>query len=119
MTERKKIVGGNYSHKKLIGADLSNTDFVECDFRKSDLQAADLTGSKLYGSDLRGCEMYTADITLSCHTFRRVMFDDEQVDSMLYLLAIANINEVKRQKIVEVIGQEKYRQLQEKFQVKR
>lgn len=115
----KKRVGENLSHKKLLGEDLSNTEFIECDFRNSNLRAANLTGSHLYGSDLRGAELHCADITLSCHTFRRVKFDDEQVDDMLYLLTTANISEIKRQKIIEIIGQENFNNRQATFQSKR
>lgn len=113
-----KVVGKNMSREKLTNKNFSDMDFYDCDFSGSDLRGANLSRCKLHRSNFRGANLTGVTITLSCHTFSKVQLDNPQVDSILYLLSIADISEDKRMKIIDAIGDKEYINFQTAFRGK-
>jgi hypothetical protein len=67
-------------------------DLVGAILRDEDLRGQDLSNKTLFSADLRGAKLYDAIISLNCKTFDHARFDDDQIASLLFMIASADIH---------------------------
>jgi hypothetical protein len=85
-----------------------NALFYECEFDKLKgltLQNCDLNRSKFLTSSVRDALGFT--LTLSCLSFRNVEYSPLLFDLLLALMTLTTGNDVKREKLLDVIGRER------------
>lgn len=111
----ERHINESLSYRDLSGRDFSGQEFIECDFRHSKLNGASLERSNFYKTSFEGADLTNATISLNCFMFKDVKFDDEQVDRMLYLLALADISEEKLDAILAIVTERKKNALDRMF----
>lgn len=57
-----------------------------------DLRGADVRGKVLCGCDVRGANLYGIGVSINCDTFSDLKLDDQQVATLLRVIAQADIN---------------------------
>ncbi len=97
---------------KDISGRFENALFFECQFPKLrglTLERCVLTRSSFKPETLRDALGFTA--TFDCHSFKDVELNELAFDALLVLLTLTKGNTEKRNKLVEVIGKDRYLQL--------
>src|SRR5574343_302204 len=79
-----------------IFEDLNNASLVRCDLNKSKIKPRTLK------------DILNVTVTLNCHTFKGVELNELCFDSILTLLCLTEGNELKKQKLISIIGEKKF-----------
>ena len=69
-----------------------DTSLVGQDLSGRDLRKHDFTGRVLFGTDLRGCRLRGAKLSLDCETFVGLKLDDDNVATLLTMLAQMDVD---------------------------
>lgn len=115
MSQREKSNGRNFSYRTLEGKNFCDHELMDCDFRHSSLSRADFSGSVMFNSDFTGANLVNAIISLNCDTFAGVRYDRHQAEYMIYLLTLADIPDDIKDKLLDVLGENKTTSLQKIF----
>jgi hypothetical protein len=89
-----------------------NELFFNCVFKKLNgltLKNCDLNGSKFITDDLRDALGFT--LTLDCHSFSNVEYSELLFDLFLLMAYKSKGNDVKREKLLDVVGKERAEKL--------
>ena len=92
--------------------EVSNGLFFDCDFEnisKATLKNCDLNRSRIKPKTFR--DMLDVTLTLNCHTFNEVELNELAFDAILALLISTKGNDLKRAKLVDVIGRSRYNKI--------
>lgn len=96
--------------RAFFSKEIENGLFFDCDFAniaKSTIKNCDLNGSRIKPESIK--DMLGVTMTLDCHTFKDVELNELALDCLLTLLAKTKGNDLKRAKIIDIIGDRKYK----------
>ena len=91
------------------GIEKVNALLYDCEFEKLDncsLINCDLNNSKINPKTLK--DLLNLTLTLNCHSFKNVELNELAFDSLLMLLCLTKGNDLKKQKLIEIIGNKKF-----------
>lgn len=86
-----------------------NQLFYDCDFAniaKATFKNCDLNKSRINPKSIS--DMLGVTMTLDCHTFKDVELNELALDCLLALLVKTKGNDLKRAKIIDIIGTRRY-----------